>query len=188
MTQPTNSEKISQKDCLYCGKAILKPKTLSRANWEAKKYCSMRCQWDNRGHSKDIKYCAKHRRLIRWYGNAPLCVFCGNDEQNRRYEWANVTGEYTDDIQDYLPLCVPCHRSFDYSDKQRDLLAQRMKKDRIAIRYKVAQYKNGKLVKIFACASDAARAIGILPVSLREHINKRPNGSCQGYQFRKYNG
>ena len=48
-----------------------------------------------------------HRRLHRKYGRASIhkCVDC---EESAR-DWSNETGNYTDDIKDYLPRCRSCH-------------------------------------------------------------------------------
>ncbi len=58
-----------------------------------------------------------HKRLSRKHGKAKdrKCAKCPNQAN----DWANVTGNYTDDIRDYLPLCRSCHVKLDYTEKRR---------------------------------------------------------------------
>ena len=57
-------------------------------------------------------YQALHLRVEVARGKPSGCQRCGCEEPSARYEWANLTGNYTD-INDYERMCVPCHRSFD---------------------------------------------------------------------------
>lgn len=57
-------------------------------------------------------YVSKHRRAVKHFGKPCFCEGCGTEE-DRRYEWANISGEYKDNREDWLRLCVPCHRKFD---------------------------------------------------------------------------
>lgn len=61
---------------------------------------------------EQASYFAKHLRLRSRRGMPKRCEQCGQDDPNRRYEWANMTGNY-DDPMDYRRLCVPCHRRMD---------------------------------------------------------------------------
>ena len=55
---------------------------------------------------------SKHNWLYRKYGKASRCEKCA--VQNAPlYEWANVSGKYRRDRNDYIQLCVPCHRKMD---------------------------------------------------------------------------
>jgi hypothetical protein len=58
------------------------------------------------------KYEAKHRWLYKKYGKADHCE---NDPSHisKRFEWANISGEYKREVSDYKQLCVPCHRTLD---------------------------------------------------------------------------
>lgn len=72
-----------------------------------------------------ITYQSMHRRIVRLYGPAsshPCLAFCGNDARH----WAYIglghdSGElrYSESLDDYIPLCVPCHRRFDGWDAVR---------------------------------------------------------------------
>lgn len=61
-------------------------------------------------------YWALHKWVVRKKGKAFGCFHCGTTE-NRRYEWANISGEYKRELDDYESLCVPCHRRKDGTNK-----------------------------------------------------------------------
>ena len=78
---------------------------------------------DQRGAKNDLwkgdqaGYQALHLRVASQRGKPSLCAACGKTEG--RFEWANLTGRYTD-INDYIRLCVACHRRMDaYRRKER---------------------------------------------------------------------
>lgn len=55
---------------------------------------------------------SEYRMLHLWVestlGKPMVCAECGTTE-NRRYHWANLSGEYQKDPSDWIRLCVPCH-------------------------------------------------------------------------------
>lgn len=59
-------------------------------------------------YSESPSKLALHKRLYRKHGKASahLC-FDGCSRQAR--DWSNETGNYTDDIKDYVPRCRKCH-------------------------------------------------------------------------------
>lgn len=131
----------------------------------------------------DKNYNKVHQYIRRNWQPADFCTQCGNTEP-RRYEWANVTGVYSKNLEDYLPMCVPCHRSFDYSDYQKDIHRERLKVQKIASKGKVAQYKDGKLLAVHDSAGTAARAVGVSPGTLREYLVKDWK-HVAGYQWER---
>lgn len=60
-------------------------------------------------------YVAKHSWIVKHYGNPTKCESCGTTEASR-FEWANISGEYRRDKDDYKGLCPSCHRRSDYGD------------------------------------------------------------------------
>lgn len=60
----------------------------------------------------DAGYQALHLRVETARGKPSHCVRCGKNSPFARYEWANLTGNYTD-IDDYRRMCVRCHRRYD---------------------------------------------------------------------------
>jgi hypothetical protein len=61
-----------------------------------------------------------HRRIYWRRGQPKKCEVCGIDKENKRYEWANLTGKYHD-ISDYKRMCVPCHKIYDRVKKVANL-------------------------------------------------------------------
>lgn len=77
--------------------------------------------WDaNRGRTPsnwkgdDAGYCAIHQWVAQHRGTPNRCEECGTDE-DIRYEWANISGEYKRSLDDYRRLCVSCHRKEGYA-------------------------------------------------------------------------
>lgn len=60
---------------------------------------------------ENATYKALHYRVNNVRGQAKKCEDCGT-ETAKRYEWANVSGKYSD-VQDYKRLCKSCHSKFD---------------------------------------------------------------------------
>ena len=61
---------------------------------------------------------ASYRALHSWVevrlGKPHFCEECGNKKlSHRQYHWANVSGEYKRNIDDWRRLCVKCHKKFD---------------------------------------------------------------------------
>lgn len=57
-------------------------------------------------------YTAFHARVTAAKGQPKRCDVCGTDDPSRRYDWANLTGDYAD-IDDYKRMCRSCHRQYD---------------------------------------------------------------------------
>ncbi len=65
-----------------------------------------------RGEQASLK--AIHQWVARWKGKPSKCEFCGTTEA-KKFEWANVNHTYRRVLDDYIRLCTPCHRKYDYS-------------------------------------------------------------------------
>lgn len=63
-------------------------------------------------------YQALHLRVEAARGKPTHCERCGTSDPALRYEWANLTGQYTD-ITDYERMCVSCHRRYDAARRER---------------------------------------------------------------------
>lgn len=57
-------------------------------------------------------YQALHVRVAVQRGKPSRCETCGINDQNKHYDWANLTGRY-DDPTDYRRLCRSCHAKLD---------------------------------------------------------------------------
>lgn len=64
-------------------------------------------------------YGSIHDWVKRQLGKPQKCEFCGQIESiEHRLNWANKTGKYLRDINDWLRLCLKCHRKYDKQQKQ----------------------------------------------------------------------
>lgn len=57
-------------------------------------------------------YQAKHMWVKYHYGRPSECQHCGTTDK-RMYHWANISKEFKRDKNDWLRLCVPCHKRYD---------------------------------------------------------------------------
>jgi len=57
----------------------------------------------------NIGYGGVHDWIRKKYGTPSKCEECGTTE-SKRFEWANITGNYNRDIKNWKRLCVKCHR------------------------------------------------------------------------------
>lgn len=75
------------------------------------KYGSESIRW---GGMK-ANYCTKHSWIRKHYGKATRCSnkYCPY-KNPKRYEWANVSGKYLREVEDYIQLCPSCHRRMDF--------------------------------------------------------------------------
>lgn len=55
-----------------------------------------------------------HRWIERNHGKPMKCEECGTTEK-KRYDWANISGQYKRDFSDWKRLCRSCHVKFDKS-------------------------------------------------------------------------
>lgn len=70
-----------------------------------------------------ISYFTAHDRLRRWRGPASECVRCSSsgpyqwayDRENAKKRLVENGMPFSPDVNDYIPLCVSCHKLFDLS-------------------------------------------------------------------------
>jgi hypothetical protein len=63
---------------------------------------------------EDAKYQAKHVWIRRHYGRADRCENLDCTYKNPKlYHWANLSGEYHRERDDYVMLCPSCHKKMD---------------------------------------------------------------------------
>lgn len=60
-------------------------------------------------------YSAIHKWIVRLFGPAKSysCMFCAGTRGSKKIEWANISGEYRRESQDWTTLCSCCHNHFD---------------------------------------------------------------------------
>lgn len=59
-----------------------------------------------------VGYYGIHDWIERQRGKAQICENCNTDDA-KRYEWANISGEYRRDLSDWKQLCKKCHNDYD---------------------------------------------------------------------------
>ena len=60
----------------------------------------------------EVGYSSLHKWVTRHKGSPKFCEGCG-DESKERYEWANISGKYERDLEDFIRLCKSCHFKYD---------------------------------------------------------------------------
>jgi endogenous inhibitor of DNA gyrase (YacG/DUF329 family) len=74
-------------------------------------------------------YHAIHAWLRMVMGSAKECSECGTLEKVKGYkkffQWANLTGLYLRDVNDYKQMCIPCHFKYDQA-LRRELAVHRL--------------------------------------------------------------
>lgn len=71
---------------------------------------------DKASHWKgdNIGYCGIHQWIKKVLGNPSTCSECGTEELNNyKMHWANISGEYKRDVNDWKRLCASCHFKID---------------------------------------------------------------------------
>lgn len=71
----------------------------------------------------DVGYKGLHDWISRNYGKPMICWYCKSKDA-KKYEWANISGKYRRDKDDWMRLCASCHDLF-----ERNLLKQEEIKD-----------------------------------------------------------
>lgn len=93
-------------------------------------------------------YAAKHIWMRNHYGTPQECEHCGTKE-DRRYQWANVSGEYLRERTDWLRLCIPCHKKYDIAKLGGKIRARapKLQPSKVCVECNTEFFKNPKLSK-----------------------------------------
>ncbi len=109
-----------KKNCLICNVEFL---TYGKERI-SKIYCSIKCvgiAFQDRTEEKcpawkgdDVKYSGLHKFIASRLGKPKECWKCHRIiENSKMIHWANKSGEYKRDLDDWLRLCYWCHRKYD---------------------------------------------------------------------------
>lgn len=61
-----------------------------------------------------VTYSGLHHWVKKEMGSPSYCEHCGaNNLKPRQYHWANKSQQYKRELEDWLRLCVKCHRKYD---------------------------------------------------------------------------
>ena len=67
---------------------------------------------------ENASYKVKHLWVARWLGKPDTCEFCGKSGLlGHAIHWANKSGKYLRNLDDWIRLCVSCHKQFDFKTK-----------------------------------------------------------------------
>ena len=80
----------------------------------------------------DVSYSSLHVWVRRHRGKPTKCELCGKDVLvKKKIHWANKSGEYKRDLDDWLRLCASCHGKYDTRNKLRGNIKEIFEKRRI---------------------------------------------------------
>ena len=60
-------------------------------------------------------YHAVHKWIYKEFGKANCCENCGIVHK-KKYHWANLSGKYTREKDDWKQMCGSCHKKYDLSN------------------------------------------------------------------------
>lgn len=106
------------------------------------------------------KYANLHKWLNDNYKKRDTCDHC--DFPANRIEWALKKGKrYSRNKDDYLNLCVPCHRKYDCTETQREKMRSVNIGNNNAGKRIIQMTVDGEYIKEFRSAAQAAKELGI---------------------------
>lgn len=70
------------------------------------------------------EYWAIHAWVRRNKIKPTSCLECKQESKN--IWWANISGQYKRDLDDYIALCCKCHRKMDYTDEWKKKISLAM--------------------------------------------------------------
>lgn len=91
---------------------------------------------------KLVGYSVLHRWVQKHLGVATICSTCFRTSNKTRLEWANLSGKYKRELDDWLPMCRSCHMKFD--DVSKKVWNTRRKKYGKSGHKKTANWKGWK--------------------------------------------
>lgn len=67
----------------------------------------------------DAGYGALHMWVHRHFSKTGTCELCKSEKKT---EWANISGDYLRMREDFLEMCISCHRRYDLMRRKHHLL------------------------------------------------------------------
>lgn len=100
--------------CIDCNKKV-SVRTAKRCFSCYKKWVCMRLgEKHHHWKGNDIGYRTLHQWVESRLGKPDTCEFCEkNGLKGKQIHWANKSGEYRRNLEDWLRLCVKCHKAYD---------------------------------------------------------------------------
>lgn len=75
-----------------------------------------------------VGYMGLHNWVRRKLGTPSYCRGKNCDGTSKRYHWANVSGKYKRDLNDFIRLCISCHLKMDFNRKTKKHAEMRKKR------------------------------------------------------------
>ncbi len=64
-----------------------------------------------------VGYSGLHKWVVQQLGVPEICELCGKiGLKNHKIHWANKSHKYLRKLDDWIRLCVSCHRKYDYEN------------------------------------------------------------------------
>ena len=108
--------KLASKDILEIGKPYRITPERRKKIWEK----TLQGLHENSGQKnykwkgEKVSYRGLHYWVRRKKGNPTKCSKCGRESTKPRIiQWANIDGKYRRNLDDFIALCVSCHKIFD---------------------------------------------------------------------------
>lgn len=120
---------------------------------------------------ENITYGALHVWVKKEKGKPKYCEY-DTTHTGKRFEWANISGKYLRDINDYRSLCVSCHRKMDYTPQKRQKVSNFMKGNGLHNKAIVQISLDGVTKVYFKSAKEAERITGISHKAISNCLGK----------------
>lgn len=75
-----------------------------------KKILSLQHEKSNNWKGDSVSYSGLHKWVKRYLGRPDQCIECGNVQN---LQWANKSHEYKRELEDWISMCVKCHKAYD---------------------------------------------------------------------------
>ena len=145
---------------------------------------------ENRCRACQTVYVNLHRFIGKEKEKTGKCVMCGSTEA-KRTEWALIKGkEYSKDLNNYMELCVSCHRKYDYTEKARESITKRQTgikgKDHCNSKKVIRiDIKTGERME-FECILDATKSLSLKSQSSISNVLSGIAYTAGGYYWEYY--
>lgn len=115
-----NRHKFCSRDCVnqsQKGKPLKNIDYQSRIPWnKGKLYPQITGENHPLWRGNEVSYANLHRWVYRHKGSPQKCEHCKTIEKIK-YHWANLSGKYKRNLDDWIRLCVSCHKKYDIKKK-----------------------------------------------------------------------
>lgn len=165
---PKRRSRLPLKGCLTCGTPF-NPREVQF------KYCSQKCSSDAR-----ILENPGYNALHMWLGNHfPKKNVCEHCNRAIKTDYAKLIGkEYERNRENFIELCKSCHRKYDATPEQTELLRVRSLERRVPI---LAEKEGIKTE--YADVKTAAASIGISLQRIKNYLKRASANPVDGYVF-----